>query len=327
MHDYILEVKNLKKYFPITAGIFNRIIGWVKAVDGVSFSVERNTTYAIVGESGCGKSTLARTIIGIYEPTSGSIFFNGIDITKLKRRERIRILRRMSIVFQDPTSSLNPRHKVVDIVTAPLKVHKIGSASERIEKAKELVKLVELDESFLNKYPHELSGGQRQRVAIARALALEPELILLDEPTSALDVSVQAKILNLLKQLQRKLKLTYILITHNLGVVRNFADHVSVMYAGKIVETTTVNKIFSEPKHPYTRALIDAIPLVTPEEEELVKKLGLKIKPGDPPSLSNPPPGCRFHPRCPFATEKCKKEEPKPVLISSDHVVFCHLFS
>ncbi|MCD6114505.1 MAG: ABC transporter ATP-binding protein [Thermoprotei archaeon] len=327
MANYILEVKNLKKYFPITAGIFNRIVGWVKAVDDVSFSVERNTTYAIVGESGCGKSTLARTIIGIYAPTSGSIIFEGTDITKLSRKEKLRVLRKMSIVFQDPTSSLNPRHKVIDIITAPLKVHKIGSSRERKEKAKELIKVVELDETFLNKYPHELSGGQRQRVAIARALALEPELIILDEPTSALDVSVQAKILNLLKHLQKKLKLTYILITHNLGVVRNFADHVSVMYAGKIVETAPIDKIFSEPKHPYTRALIDAIPPVTPEEEELIKKLGLKIKPGDPPSLSNPPSGCRFHPRCPFATEKCRKEEPKPVVISENHVVYCHLFS
>ncbi len=325
--NIILEVKNLKKYFPITAGIFNRVVGWVKAVDNVSFKVPRNSIYAIVGESGCGKSTLARTIIGLYEPTDGEIIFNGTNITKLSAKERKHVLRKMSIVFQDPTSSLNPRHKIIDIITAPLRVHGIGSPKEQREKAEKLIRLVELDESFLNKYPHELSGGQRQRVAIARALALEPDLILLDEPTSALDVSVQAKILNLLKDLHEKLRLTYVLITHNLGVVKNFANYVSVMYAGKIVETTSIEELFTEPLHPYTRGLIAAIPPVTKDEEELINKLGLRIKPGEPPSLSNPPKGCRFHPRCPFAKEICMKEEPRPIEYQRGHVVYCHLYS
>lgn len=322
----ILEIKNLKKYFPITRGVFGKIVGWVRAVDNVSFSVEHRRIYSIVGESGCGKSTLARTIIGIYEPNSGEIYFDGVEISKLKGEERLKILREMSIVFQDPTSSLNPRKKVREIIEAPLVVHRVGASKEREERARELVKLVELDETFLNRYPHELSGGQRQRVAIARALALQPKLVILDEPTSALDVSVQAKILKLLKRLQEKLKLTYLLITHDLGVVRNFADYISVMYAGKIVESAPVGRIFSEPTHPYTRALISAIPPVTREEEELLKKVGLRAKPGEPPSLANPPLGCRFHPRCPLALEKCKSEEPRETRLSREHVVYCHLY-
>ncbi len=321
----ILETRDLRKYFPITAGIFGRIVGWVKAVDGVSIQVAERRTHAIVGESGCGKSTLARTLIGLYEPTSGQIFFKDVELTSLKPEEKKKLLLKMSIVFQDPTSSLNPRRKILDIITSPLEYNRIGSRSERISKAKELVNLVELDETFLNRYPHELSGGQRQRVAIARALALDPELIILDEPTSALDVSVQAKILELLERLQRKLGLTYILITHNLGIVRYFAHHVSVMYAGKIVEDAPVESIFTNPLHPYTRALIAAIPSVTPREEEIKRKLGLRALPGEPPALSHPPPGCRFHPRCPKAMDICREKEPPMVTIGESRIA-CWLY-
>ncbi len=326
--NYILIIDRLKKYFPITAGgIRSRIIGWVKAVDDVSFKVVRGKTFAIVGESGSGKTTLARTISGIYEPTSGRIFFDGKEITTFKQRSKAGAWRDISIVFQDPTSSLNPRHKIKDIVTAPLRVHKIGDKKYMTERARELLKLVELDERYLNAYPHELSGGQRQRVAIARALALNPKLVVLDEPTSSLDVSVQAKILDLLKDVKKKLNLTYLLITHNLGVVRNFADETLVMYAGKMVELAPTEEIVHNPKHPYTKALLSAVPPIAPEEEEFIKKVGIEPKPGDPPSLSNPPRGCRFHPRCPLATEKCRVEEPPCICVSKNHVVCCHLYS
>jgi len=323
--EVILEARGLSKYFPITAGVFGRIVGWVKAVDKVDLTVYKGETHAIVGESGCGKSTLARTLIGLYEPTEGSIFFQGVEITSLPPRERRRYLRKISIVFQDPTSSLNPRRKILDIITSPLEYNRVGTRAERINRAKELINLVELDETFLNRYPHELSGGQRQRVAIARALALDPELVILDEPTSALDVSVQAKILELLKKLQSRLGLTYILITHNLGIVRYFAHQVSVMYAGKIVENASIDALFSHPLHPYTRALIAAIPAITPEEEELKARLGLRALPGEPPSLANPPGGCRFHPRCPMAMDKCKREEP-PMTMIGDSKVACWLY-
>ncbi len=325
MGEIILEARGLKKYFPITAGILGRIVGWVKAVDNIDLEVVQGETHAIVGESGCGKSTLARTLIGLYEPTAGRIIFQGVEITSLPPSERKKYLRKMSIVFQDPTSSLNPRKKILDIITAPLEYNGIGTRSERIRRARELVELVELDETFLNRYPHELSGGQRQRVAIARALALEPELVILDEPTSALDVSVQAKILELLKRLQRSLGLTYILITHNLGIVRYFAHQVSVMYAGKIVENASVDKLFANPLHPYTRALIAAIPAITPEEEELKARLGLRALPGEPPSLADPPPGCRFHPRCPKAMDRCRREEPPTITVNGSRVA-CWLY-
>ena len=326
--NYILVVDRLKKYFPITAGgIKSRIVGWVRAVDDVSFKVVRGRIFAIVGESGSGKTTLARTISGIYEPTSGKIFFEGKEITTFKHRNKTGAWREISIVFQDPTSSLNPRHKIKDIITAPLRVHKIGDKKYVKERARELLKLVELDERYLNAYPHELSGGQRQRVAIARALALNPKLVVLDEPTSSLDVSVQAKILDLLKDVKRKLNLTYLLITHNLGVVRNFADETLVMYAGKMVELAPTEEIIHNPKHPYTKALLSAVPPIAPEEEEFIKKVGIEPKPGDPPSLSNPPRGCRFHPRCPLATEKCSVKEPPCIFVSENHMVCCHLFS
>jgi oligopeptide/dipeptide ABC transporter ATP-binding protein len=321
--DAILEVRGLKKYFPITAGVFNRVVGYVKAVDGVSFSVPRESIYAIVGETGCGKSTLARVIVGIYEPTEGSIIFEGRDITRLGGRERREIRRHISMVFQDPTSSLNPRHRIVDIVTAPLRVLGIGSKGERVKRAVEMLRMVELGEDVLYKYPYELSGGQRQRIAIARALVTEPKLVVLDEPTSSLDVSVQAKIVELLLDLKRRFSLTYILITHNLGLAKNIADYVSVMYAGKIVETAPVEELFTRPMHPYTRALIAAIPPIDRREEEIIRKYGIRIGQGEPPSLTNPPPGCRFHPRCPFAVDECRSKEPPAYTVSENHYSWC----
>ncbi|MEB3860105.1 MAG: ABC transporter ATP-binding protein [Desulfurococcales archaeon] len=325
MDNTILEVVELKKYFPITSGILNRVIGYVRAVDGVSLRVYRGSTHAIVGETGCGKSTLARVIAGIYEPTGGRIIFDGIDLSNASVREKREARKSISMVFQDPTSSLNPRHRVLDIVTAPLRVNRIGSKPERLKRAREMIRMVELGDDVLHKYPHELSGGQRQRVAIARALITEPKLVILDEPTSSLDVSVQAKIVDLLLDLKKKLGLTYMLITHNLGLARNMATHVSVMYAGKIVETSPAEDLFANPSHPYTRALIAAIPPVDPAEEAIIRKHGLPARGGEPPSLTNPPRGCRFHPRCPLALQKCKEKEPPRVEISQEHYSWCWL--
>jgi len=326
--EYILQVENLKKYFPITAGILNKIVGWIKAVDDVSFKVLKGSTFAIVGESGCGKTTLGRTITGIYKPTSGKIIFKGIDITRISdRRKELEYKRKMSIVFQDPTSSLNPRRKIVDIITTPIEVYKLNRGRDKVVIATELLKLVELDETFLYRYPHELSGGQRQRVAIARALASKPELVVLDEPTSALDVSVQAKILQLLERLQRKFSLTYILITHDLSVVKHVADYVAVMYAGKLVEESSKEELFSNPLHPYTRALLSAIPVILPEEVSLISKFESPLPGGEPPKLSNPPPGCRFHPRCPYIIKgKCDKVNPDFIEVKPGHKVACHLY-
>jgi len=322
----ILRVVNLKKYFPILAGVFNRVVGWVRAVDNISFSVDERTTFAIAGESGCGKTTLAKTIVGIYEPTGGSIYFRGIDITRLKGKKAFEYRRRISIVFQDPISSLNPRKRIIDIVTAPLIIHKVKNV-DKAEMATKMLELVGLDETFLYRYPHELSGGQRQRVAIARALILNPELVVLDEPTSALDVSVQAKILQLLKELQEKFKLTYILITHDLSVIKYMADKVAVMYAGKFVELASKDELFNNPLHPYTKALLASIPVITSEEKKYVSKFMTKLPGGEPPRLSNPPPGCRFHPRCPYAINGiCNKVEPKLQEISKNHFVACHLY-
>ncbi len=327
--EYILQIKNLKKYFPITAGILGKVVGWIKAVDDVSFNVIRGSTYAVVGESGCGKTTLGRTIVGIYEPTDGSIIFKGIDLTKIRDKKRaLEYKRKLAMVFQDPTSSLNPRRKIVDIVTTPLDIYRLNRGRDKLEVASELLKLVELDETFLYRYPHELSGGQRQRVAIARALASEPELIILDEPTSALDVSVQAKILQLLERLQKKLNLTYVLITHDLSVVKHVADYVAVMYAGKIVEEGPREELFNNPLHPYTRALLSAIPVILPEEVDFVSRFKVPLPGGEPPKLSDPPPGCRFHPRCPNAIKgKCDVKTPPFIEVKPGHRVACYLYT
>jgi oligopeptide/dipeptide ABC transporter ATP-binding protein len=319
----LLVVEDVKKHFPITRGIiFQKQVGSVQAVDGVSFSVKRGETLGIVGESGCGKSTLARCIVKLLETTDGSIRFEGRDITKLSRGAMRPIRREMTMIFQDPYASLNPRKRVGFIIGEPLEVHGLGSASEIKTRVQELLEVVGLNPEHYNRFPHEFSGGQRQRIGVARALAINPKLIVCDEPVSALDVSVQAQILNLLKDLQDDFGLTYIFIAHDLNVVRHISDRVMVMYLGKVVEVASRNLLYREPKHPYTGALLSAAPIANPE-------LGRKREPvvleGDVPSPVNPPSACHFHPRCPrFVEGRCDVDEPELTSIGGDHVVACH---
>lgn len=319
----LLRVEQLKKYFPITAGVLSRQVGQVKAVDDVSFTVPEGQTSALVGESGSGKTTVGKTVIRLIRPTAGDILFNGANIAALRERELKSWRRQMQMVFQDPSSSLNPRRRVADIVATPLEVHGIDTQRGRLARIRELLDLVELPEKYLYSYPHALSGGQKQRVAIARALALHPRFVVLDEPTSALDVSVQAKILALLAHLQQELGLTYLLISHDLGVVKNFSDYIAVMYLGQIMEMAPTEKLFARPLHPYTQALLSAIPVVSEEELEVIpERITLE---GDIPSPANVPSGCVFHTRCYIARDICQVELPPLVEVESDHQVRCHL--
>ena len=320
----LLRVKELKKYFPITSGFLGQQMGHIKAVDDVSFTVPEGQTFALVGESGSGKTTVGKTVSRLIRPTSGDILFDGTNISLLDERELKQWRREMQMVFQDPAASLNPRRRVAHIVATPLEVHGIGSRQERLTRVRELLGLVELPEKYLYSYPHALSGGQKQRVAIARALALNPRFVVLDEPTSALDVSVQAKILALLDHLQQELKLTYLLISHDLSVVKNFSDYIAVMYLGKIMETAPTHDLFDDPLHPYTRSLLSAIPVIVDEELELIpERISLE---GDIPSPANAPSGCVFHTRCYACMEICKEEMPSPVEVAEGHHVWCHLF-
>ena len=324
MKTVLLNVENLKKYFPILGGIFGKVIGYVKAVDDISFSIYEGETFALVGESGSGKTTVGKIIVGIYKPDSGKIIFNGYDLFNTNKKFLKKIKMNISMVFQDPASSLNPRKRVIDIVMTPLNIYKIGSKQDRIKRVRELINLVELTDEYLYKYPYSLSGGQKQRVAIARALALNPRFIVLDEPTSALDVSVQAKILKLLIRLQKMYKLTYMLITHDLSIVRNVADRVAVMYLGNIVEIASTEELFHNPLHPYTRALLSSIPVITNEEAELLpEKVELK---GEIPSPVDVPSGCPFHPRCYARIDICDKNKPALKELRKEHFVACHLF-
>jgi len=323
--NVLLSVSHLKKYFPITAGILGRRVGEVKAVDDVSFEILEGQTFALVGESGSGKTTVGKTLIRLIRPTAGSILFGTTDLARLREGELKSWRRQMQIVFQDPSSSLNPRRRICDIISTPLEVHGIGTKPERMHQVRELLNMVELPERYFYSYPHALSGGQKQRVAIARALALRPRFVVLDEPTSALDVSVQAKILELLARLQQELNLTYLLITHDLSVVKNFSDHVAVMYLGKFMETAPTQELFANPLHPYTRALLSAIPVVTEEELKLIpQRITLE---GEIPSPANAPTGCVFHTRCYARMTKCASEPPPLIQISDHHQVRCHLFS
>jgi oligopeptide transport system ATP-binding protein len=296
----LLEIRNLVKSFPIKGGILSREVASVKAIADVSFSIARGQTLGLVGESGCGKSTLGRCVLRLIEPTSGQIFFDGQDITKLRGEPLRKLRRRMQIIFQDPYASLNPRMTVGDIIGEPLEIHRLytGAREERVRK---LLDLCGLRAEAANRYPHEFSGGQRQRICIARALAVEPEFIVCDEPVSALDVSIQSQILNLMKDLQSELKLTYLFISHDLKVVEHMSDHVAVMYLGKVVETASADDIYASPQHPYTKALLSAIPMVDPK-----LKRDRIILQGDVPSPINPPAGCYFHPRCPIAKQNCQ---------------------
>ena len=314
MSDTILEVKHLKKYF-------NTPKGTLHAVDDVSFTLERGKTLGIVGESGCGKSTTGRAILRLIEPTAGEVIFNGEDITK-KNKEQMRLLRReMQLIFQDPYASLDPRKTVSEIIGEPLKLQKlIPDAKKRAERVHELMEVVGLADRLINTYPHELDGGRRQRIGIARALAMEPKLIICDEPVSALDVSIQAQILNLMQDLQEQMGLTYIFITHDLSVVNHFANDIAVMYLGQLIEKAPSVTLFDNPVHPYTKALLSAIPVPS-----LRKKRQRVMLKGEISSPINPKPGCRFAVSCPYATDRCRTEEPKLVEIEKDHFVACHL--
>ncbi|MBK9323129.1 MAG: dipeptide ABC transporter ATP-binding protein [Bdellovibrionaceae bacterium] len=320
MSQYLLEVENLVKSFPINGGILNREVASVKAVADVSFKLKKGETLGLVGESGCGKSTLGRCIIRLIDPTSGIVRFNGKDITHLKGEELREIRKKVQIIFQDPYASLNPRMTIGAILEEPLIIHNLyASAKERKERVLELASLVGLRPEAMNRYPHEFSGGQRQRVGIARALAVNPDLIICDEPVSALDVSIQAQVLNLLMELQKKLGLTYVFIAHDLKVVEHVSTQVAVMYLGKIVEMSEAEELYRNPKHPYTKALLSAIPIPDPKKQREERI----ILTGDVPSPINPPTGCHFHPRCPIAIEDCKKTIPPLEEKSKNHVAAC----
>ena len=317
----LLQVENLTMHFPLTRGIiFQRKVGAVKAVDGLDFFVRKGETLGLVGESGCGKSTTGRAILQLYRPTAGKVLFEGKDLCKIGGEDLRKMRRRMQMIFQDPYASLNPRMTVGDIIAEPLDIHNLARGKERTERVRELLNLVGLAPYFANRYPHEFSGGQRQRIGIARALAVEPAFIVCDEPVSALDVSIQAQIINLLEDLQDRLELTYLFIAHDLSVVRHISDRVAVMYLGKMVELADRNDLYHRPLHPYTKALLSAVPIPDPDVEARRERV---ILTGDVPSPVNPPSGCRFRTRCPIAVAQCAEVEPAWEEIERDHWVAC----
>jgi len=320
----ILRVQNLKMYFPITQGIIlQRQVGWVRAVDDISFSVKRGETLGLVGESGCGKSTTGRAILQLYKPTSGHVDFLGKNLTQLNGGDLRKMRREMQMIFQDPYASLNPRMTVGSIVGEPLEIHGLARGREKSDRVQELLRIVGLNPYFANRYPHEFSGGQRQRIGIARALAVQPKFIVCDEPISALDVSIQAQVINLLEDLQEQFNLTYLFIAHDLSVVRHISDRVAVMYVGKIVELAERDMMYERPLHPYTKALLSAVPIPDPVIERKRQRM---ILTGDVPSPVNPPSGCRFHPRCPFAQELCREKEPELLEVEPNHYTACHFW-
>ncbi len=318
----MLRVKNLKKYFPIRRGVFQRHVGDVKAVDDVSFDIYKGETLGLVGESGSGKTTVGRTVLRLYEPTDGQVIFDNADLAGFKGDKLRRMRRRMQMIFQDPYASLNPRMSVLGIVGEPLEVFHIADREERKERVAELLEMVGLNPDMMRRYPHEFSGGQRQRVGIARALALNPDLIICDEPISSLDVSIQAQVVNLLEDLQGRLGLTYLFIAHDLSMVRHISDRVAVMYLGKIVELTDRDSLYSNPLHPYTQALLSAIPVPDPVIEEKRQRIILE---GDLPSPAHPPTGCNFNTRCSRAQDICFQEEPEFIKVAEGHYCACHL--
>lgn len=321
-HKPILKVDNLVKHFPILSGVFQRQVGVVHAVDGISFEIMPGETFGLVGESGCGKSTAGRTILQLYKPTAGHVIFEDIDLVKLKGEEMRSMRQRMQMIFQDPYASLNPRMTIRDIVGEPLMVHDIAKGDQIEERVNQLLDLVRLNPGFAGRYPHEFSGGQRQRIGIARALALNPDFIVCDEPISALDVSIQAQVVNLLEDLQEKLGLTYLFIAHDLSMVRHISSRVAVMYLGILVEMAPRDELYEHPLHPYTQALLSAVPVADPFVEEKRQRIILE---GDVPSPVNPPSGCRFRTRCPLADKICSEQVPAWRDVGSEHWVACHM--
>jgi oligopeptide transport system ATP-binding protein len=322
--EVLLNVDNLVMHFPLTRGIIiQRQVGAVKAVDGVTFQVHRGETLGLVGESGCGKSTTGRAILQLYKPTAGEVDFKGTDLTKLDGSQMRRMRRYLQMIFQDPYASLNPRMTVGSIISEPMQIHNLVPRDQRNERVRELLETVGLNPYFANRYPHEFSGGQRQRIGVARALAANPEFIVADEPVSALDVSIQAQIINLLEDLQKEFNLTYLFIAHDLSVVRHISDRIAVMYLGKFVELADRDALYDDPLHPYTKALLSAVPIPDPVVEKRRERI---ILTGDVPSPINPPSGCRFHTRCPYVMQVCKELDPLFVDQGEGHYVACHLY-
>ena len=320
MAETLLSVKNLKKYYPVKSNDHLFRYDWLKALDGIDFNIYEGETLGMVGESGCGKSTSRKMLLRIEPPTEGEMLYRGVDVLAMKKHELKEYRRNVQMVYQDPYASLDPKWKILNLITEPLRIHGIGTARERKEKALELMRLVGLREDYRSAYPHEFSGGQRQRICIARALALDPQMIIADEPVSALDVSIQAQVLNLFRELKDRLNLTYLFISHDLNVIRYISDRVAVMYLGKIVEIAVTEELFANPTHPYTRALLKAIPVPNPREKLELQALG-----GEVPSPINTPDGCPFHPRCEYAEEQCRMVPPELTQLDETHLAACHL--
>jgi oligopeptide transport system ATP-binding protein len=319
----LIRLQNLQVYFPVNRGfLLQKTVGFLKAVDGISLEIQRGETFSLVGESGCGKSTTGRAILQLEHPTDGKVYFEDIDLTALNDKALQQMRRRMQMIFQDPYASLNPRMTVCKIISEPLIVHHLSTQKKARNRVKELLDLVGLNPTFINRYPHEFSGGQRQRIGIARALAVQPDFIVCDEPIASLDVSIQAQVINLLKTLQQQFSLTYLFIAHDLSVVRHISDRIAVMYLGKVVELADHNQLYENPLHPYTQALLSAVPIPDPAIEKQRERILLT---GEIPSPISPPTGCRFHTRCPLAVEQCRTTEPQWREINSGHFVACHL--
>ena len=319
----LVEIKDLKKYFPVKKGLFTPTQSNVKAVDGISFTINKGETLGLVGESGCGKTTCGRTIIKLYEPTGGQIIYDGHDLSKLSPRQMLPYRKKIQMIFQDPYASLNSRMTVGDIVGESIDIHGVYKGKERMERIQKLLTTVGLNSEHSSRYPHEFSGGQRQRIGIARSLAVQPEFIICDEPISALDVSIQAQVINMLEELQEKMGLTYLFIAHDLSMVKHISDRIGVMYLGKMVEIGNSDEVYGHPMHPYTKALLSAIPIPDPEEAALRKRIMLL---GEIPSPIDPPPGCRFKGRCKYAKTICSEVDPELKNLGSDHFVACHLY-